>query len=459
MLASCLALLALPVSPAPPPLTHDRTGIDPAAEDHVLFLRADRLVVRPGVELEGAAVLIQDGVILDVGSDLQAPEGARVLEGAVVCAGFLDPWSVLGLDEGSAGDPSTSASTRSADGLDFYSAPLEREAALRAGVTAVRAQVGVHARFGGIGAVVRTAGRAGGSGAVVLEDSCVNAAVAVTRDGRTMDVFERAGEVDRVISTLESGRSYLESQIEYEHELEEWRKAIAEKEKELEKDFKKAKKDRDKEIEKAEEKGKEHKEKRYKEEKKPKAPRYNPDDEVMARVANGELPLVVEVHRAVELKKLLEGTEKFDRLRLVLAGGTEAMAVADVLAERQIPVIVRPVPMGAERDSEYQAADLGLAGELDGAGVPVLLGSGPGQRGATRDLPLMAALAVGHGLDTQAAFHALTLGAARALDVSDRLGSIELGKDADLLVLDGDPLSSTTRVQYVISGGEVVVEP
>ena len=46
----------------------------------------------------------------------------------------------------------------------------------------------------------------------------------------------------------------------------------------------------------------------------------------MARVANGELPLVVEVHRAVELKKLLEGTEKFDRLRLVLAGGTEAMA-------------------------------------------------------------------------------------------------------------------------------------
>ena len=53
----------------------------------------------------------------------------------------------------------------------------------------------------------------------------------------------------------------------------------------------------------------------------------------------------------------------------------------------------------------------------------------------------------------------LVQGAARALDVSDRLGSIELGKDADLLVLDGDPLSSTTRVQYVISGGEVVVEP
>jgi imidazolonepropionase-like amidohydrolase len=76
---------------------------------------------------------------------------------------------------------------------------------------------------------------------------------------------------------------------------------------------------------------------------------------------------------------------------------------------------------------------------------------------ASRDLPLLASLAVGHGLEPERALEALTLGAARALDAGDRIGSLEQGKDADLLVLDGEPLATTTRVQYVISGGELVV--
>ena len=63
------------------------------------------------------------------------------------------------------------------------------------------------------------------------------------------------------------------------------------------------------------------------------------------------------------------------------------------------------------------------------------------------------------GLDRQVAFEALTLGAARALDVADRIGSLETGKDADVLVLDGEPLVSTTRVRFVLAGGRVVVTP
>ena len=57
------------------------------------------------------------------------------------------------------------------------------------------------------------------------------------------------------------------------------------------------------------------------------------------------------------------------------------------------------------------------------------------------------------------AFEALTIGAARALDVAGRVGTIERGKDADLLVLDGEPLGLATRVQYVVSGGHVVIAP
>jgi imidazolonepropionase-like amidohydrolase len=270
------------------------------------------------------------------------------------------------------------------------------------------------------------------------------------------DLFERVAEVDRLVGEIESGRRYRESQVEYRHELEEWQKKIDEQQKELEKNAKKAQKDREKEQSDAKEKGKEFKEKPYKEDKRPNAPAPNPQDEAMARVAHGEMPLIVELQRAAELRALLDGTRKMPRLRLVLAGAREAAPFAAELAERGIPVIVLPAPQaawGAGREHE-----LALAATLQQAGVEVLIGSG-GERTYTRDLPQLAAIAVGNGLDPQAAFSALTLGAARTLDVGDRLGSVERGKQADLLVLDGDPLQTRTRVQFVIARGEVVVEP
>lgn len=449
MLECLVSLFALPLLAAP---QDDAATI--AAEKAPLVVRAKRLIVRPGVELQDVAVRVEDGVIVAIGALEDVPEDARIIEGEVVCAGFIDPWSVLAMDPAAAEDQSTSAATRSADGVDPWSNEHVREDALRAGVVAVRTQAGAHARSGGVGAIVRT-----NDVVVVLPDACVQASVGVTRERRQLDIFERIGEVDRIVSMLDSGKSYRERKLEYEKELAAWEKAVAEKEKELEKDFSKKKKEREKEIEKAQEKGKEHKEERYKEDKKPRAPKYNADDEVMARAANGELPLVVEAHRAEELRRLLSQTEKFARLRLVVAGGTEALAVADELAEREVPVIVLPMPGGYGGYDEYADSDLSLAGELHDAGVRVLLGSGATGAEATRELPLLAALAVGHGFDREAAFAALTTGAAEALDVSDRLGAVELGKDAELLVLDGDPLDTTSRIRFVISGGQVVVEP
>jgi len=441
---TCLALL---------PLLHLPGA---TADGEVLVVRGERVIVAPGVELENATVLVQDGVILDVGVDVQAPEGARVVEGAVVCAGFLDPWSVLGLDGASVNDQNTTASTRSSDAIDPYTSDHLREEALRAGVVAVRAQVGSSSRIGGLGAML---GLAGALPEVVLDDVCVQLTVGVTRGGRGMDLFERAGEVDRVVSMIESGRSYRESWVEYEAELAAWEEAIAASEAELDDDFSKAKKKRDKEIEEAEEDGEEFEEERYREDRRPKAPRQNPDDAVMARIANGEIPLVVEVHRPMELRKLLADTARFDRLRLIIAGGSGSLALAGDLASRDVPVLVWPRAHGASGPADFRSAGLGLAAELDEAGVEVLLGSGGRDAAGTRDLPLLAAMAVGQGLDSDAAFEALTLGAARAMDVADQLGSLEFGKRAAMLVLDGDPLASTSSVQYVISDGEVVVEP
>jgi imidazolonepropionase-like amidohydrolase len=291
---------------------------------------------------------------------------------------------------------------------------------------------------------------------ILLEDSNAAAGLGLSSRGKPTDVFARISAVDKLVSDINSGRDYAMGLAKYAHQLEAWNKTIAEAEAKLEKDFKKAQKDRDKEIAEAKEKGKEFKEEKYKEDKRPKPPKPDAEDAVMARVASGELPLVVTIHRAAEMRELLKGTAKFKRLRLVIAGGTEAEAVSDELAARSIPVIVRPIPLGANRPDEYSGHDLALAGRLADAGVRVLLGS---SGGGSADLPLLASLAIGHGLDRDKALAALTTEVARTFDLSGELGSLRPGRRADLLVLDGEPLLPTTTVRYALSAGRVLISP
>jgi imidazolonepropionase-like amidohydrolase len=429
-------------------------GPESSASDASVAIRARRIVLRPGEELADGVIVIERGMIVAIGKDVAIPAGARVIEGEVACAGFVDPWSSFGLDPGSAADQGSSPATRTVDALDPWYLPAERQEVLRSGVTAARVQIGRSALFAGIGALVHTS--EGDPRDVVLEDACVAGSVGVTRSGRTPDVFDRIAEVDRLVGALDKGRRYRESQIEFRRELEEWLEAIAEKSAELEKDFKKAKKDREKDEKEAKEKDKEFKEKKYKEDKKPRKVRPDPDDEALARAIDGELPLVVEVHRASEIRRLLEKTGPFDRLRLVIAGGTEALPFAEELVEHSIPVILWPTPMGSPRADEYQAHDPALAGELDRAGVRVMIGSGGGND--SRELRFLAGLAVGHGMEREAALAAITTVPAEVFDAGDRLGALERGRSGDVLVFDGDPLDTSANLRFVISRGEVVVQ-
>ncbi|HTF87449.1 MAG TPA: amidohydrolase family protein [Planctomycetota bacterium] len=429
----------------------------PKAE--VIVIRAGKLIVKPGQVLEGVSVLIEDGLITQVGKIVTAPAGAREIKGAVVCAGFIDPWSVYGVDSESVGDQRNSPSAATADALDDYIDPRLRKDVLRAGITTVRTQMGVLARVSGTGTVVRLHPELPLEKTKLANESCLSMTLGVRADGNGSDPFERLSDVERLAGMITQGEAYAVDQVEYQHELTDWKKKIADKQKELEEGFKKAKKDREKELAESKEKGKEFKEKEFKEDKPPKAPKLDPDKAVLARVAEGEIPLIVEVHRASQLRALLAATEQFKRLRLVLAGATDAMEVAPELVRRHIPVVVWPQPVGANPRLEMERFDLGLAGQLEEAGVTVLLGSGARSPSGSRDLPLLAELAIGHGLDREAAFSALTIGAARALDLGSRLGSVERGKDADLLVLDGDPLAGATHIEYVISGGDVVITP
>ena len=449
-----------------------------AAAGDTVVIHAGEVIVRPGEVVKDVDVLVVDGVIRRVAAKIEVPEGARELSGAVVCAGFVDPWSVLGVNSTDVSFAGVTPATRTADAIDPFGQEFLKKQALEAGVTAVRAQASHRAPVNGLSSVVSLA-PAGEEGLIASEETALGASIGLTDpssggstftmgpDGsftlvesgpNPMDPFERISQVDKLAAQLESGIAYRIAQNEYEIDRKEWEEAIAEKVKELEKDFKKAKKDRDKEIEEAKEKGKEFKEERYKEDKAPKAPKFDADKDVFARVANGELPLVVEVHRSAEIRNLLEATAKFNRLRMVIAGGTEAAPFAKQLAERNISVIVNPSPLGEGAFDEFSGYDVSLAGALAEEEVNVLIGSGGRSAGASRDLSLLAALAVGGGLEAEHALAAITNGPAKVFGLSAH-GTVEFGKQADLLILDGQPLSTATSVQAVLVGGRVVVEP
>jgi len=442
-----------------------------------VVIHAGEVIVRPGEVVKDVDVLIVDGVIRRVEAEIEVPDGAKELSGEVVCAGWFDPWSTLGVHPADVAFSSPSPSTRTADSYNPFGQEFQKKQALESGITAARLQGSRRALISGLSSVVSLA--PSNDGHMASEEAALGASVGLTDPSsggstftvgpngtfsvvesgpKAMDPFERIGQVDKIANLLESGISYRIAHNEHVHEMEEWQKEIAKKVKELEKDFKKAKKDRDKEIEEAKEDGKEFKEEKYKEDKAPKEPKFDADKEVLARVANGELPLVIEVHRTAEIRNLLAATADFGRLRMVIAGGTETGAFAEELAERNIAVIVNPQIHASGAFDEFDGHDVGLAGVLDEAGVEVLIGSGGTSANATRDLSLLAAMAVGGGMEADAALSAITSGPAKIFDITDR-GTVEFGKQADLLILDGQPLSTTTTVKVVLVGGRVVVEP
>jgi imidazolonepropionase-like amidohydrolase len=176
------------------------------------------------------------------------------------------------------------------------------------------------------------------------------------------------------------------------------------------------------------------------------------DLEALQPVVAGEIPVAARVERASDILAALRLARE-QRVRLVVVGGAEAHLVARELAAAGVPVVLDPLANLPE-SFESLAATLENAARLNAAGVAVALTSGESHNG--RNLRQGAGNAVAHGLPWAAGLAAMTSVPARLWGLDAAYGTLEPGKDADVVVWDGDPLELTTAALRVFIRGEAV---
>ena len=165
-------------------------------------------------------------------------------------------------------------------------------------------------------------------------------------------------------------------------------------------------------------------------------------------VLRGEMPMAIYANRASDLIAAMRLADEF-KIRIVLMGAAEGWMVADRLAARKVPVVVKPLTNLP--GFETLGATLENAARLSAAGVTIAISTFDTHN--ARNLRQEAGNAIAYGMDRDAALRAVTLTPAQLWGVADRVGSIEAGKDADLVVWAGDPFELSTSVERVFIRG------
>lgn len=176
--------------------------------------------------------------------------------------------------------------------------------------------------------------------------------------------------------------------------------------------------------------------------------------EAMLPVLAGEVPLVVLADEVTQIQAAVAFAER-ERVKLIVAGGYDAPLCAELLVKHDVPVIVTGVHRLPQRDGDDYDAAFTLAERLRQAGVKFCL-AGEDRTAKLQNLPYEAGTAAAYGLPRPDALRAVTLSAAEILGVADRLGSLDPGKDATLIVTDGDPLETPTHVEMAFIQGRRV---
>lgn len=178
--------------------------------------------------------------------------------------------------------------------------------------------------------------------------------------------------------------------------------------------------------------------------------------EALVPVLKRQMPVLVEAD-SVEAIQAAVAWASSRQLDLILIGGTDAPLCADVLKAEQVPVIINGVYRSPRRRHAPYDDAYALPSRLQDAGIAFCISAG-GRFGATgiRNLPYHAATAAAYGLSEEEALRAITLSPAEILGVDDRVGSLTVGKDATLIITDGNVLETPTQVEAAFIQGRVV---
>lgn len=186
------------------------------------------------------------------------------------------------------------------------------------------------------------------------------------------------------------------------------------------------------------------------------APDRNLRLEALADALEGDVPLMIAADTAADIATALRLQREFG-FTLWLDGAAEAYRMIEPIRDAGVPVLLHATMIRAVGDRANAA--FSTAADLDRAGIEFAIQSGyEPYVPKTRVILYEAQVAVHAGLAPAAALEAITLAPARILGLDDRIGSIDAGKDADLVLFDGDPFEYTSHVCGVIVEGRVVSE-
>lgn len=390
----------------------------PTAQDRapeVVAVTGGYVVPVEGAPIEGGTVLLRDGKVAAIGAKVRVPKGARLVDatGQWVLPGFVEAHAHLGVHEEAEGwagqdtnemtDPN-GARMRALDAIN----PAEEgfRDALSGGVTTAVVKPGSGNPIGGQSVALKTWGR--------IVDEMVVKAPAGVKSALGENPKRVYGDQKKLPSTRQGVAAVIRDAFTKAQDYKARRdRALKAKE-----PF-----DRDTTL------------------------------EVLVRVLDGELPWSQHSHRADDIATAVRLSEEFG-YRLVLHHGTEGHLIADVLADKGIPVVIGPL-FTTRSKVELRNRSLRNPGLLARAGVTIAI---------TTDHPVVpihflvhqATLAVKEGLDRDEALRALTINPARISGVDDRVGSLAVGKDADVVLWSGDPLDVMSRALTVFIGGREV---
>lgn len=387
--------------------------IPAALGDGALLVKAGRIITMAGAPIEGGAILVEDGKIKRIGTDIKPPEGATVIEvpNGVVMPGLVDANARFGL-RGDANEQSDEITPQFSIAQAFDRDSPEVERAAQLGTTTLRIVPGNSNVMAGAGVVVKTAGETfaerfvgAGDGINIVMGNDAAGGNRSPRSGTPSSFYYRQPTTRMgVVWALRQNLFNTQAALDAKEELTE-------------------------------------------------------AQAVIASALQGKTSVHVALRDSVDIETTFQIADEFGLKDLVLLQCTEGHKMAAEIAKRNVPVVLGPYYYYARTWSEHSeggALSPNNAGILAAAGVTVALASN--DPGGPANLLTVAAMAVRNGLDPEDALKAVTINPARIVGVADRVGSIEKGKDADLLILSGDPLSVTTRIEKVIINGRIAFD-